>query len=78
MTPNRFADPPKRLAYPPKEAFVAIGCGKTKGYELIAEGKLDARRLGGRTRITAQSIEAYLASLPPAPIQRRPAVSEAA
>lgn len=51
---------------PPSEAKVAIGCGTTFLYELIASGRLDARKLGRHTRISARSIAEYQASLPKA------------
>ena len=43
--------------------------GRTTAYELIAQGKLDARKIGGRTVILAKSLRAYIASLPPADIR---------
>jgi hypothetical protein len=36
-----------------------------KLYDLINNGTLDARRFGKRTYITAASLEAFVASLPP-------------
>jgi len=33
-------------------------------YRLIGAGRLDARKIGSRTLITAESIEAFLGSLP--------------
>jgi hypothetical protein len=38
--------------------------GPTKTYELIKLGLLDARKLGSQTRITGESIKAFIASLP--------------
>ena len=55
------------LLVPAQRAFAAIGCGNTKGYELIAEGKLVARKLGARTMVEAESWRAYVASLPLVP-----------
>jgi hypothetical protein len=57
-----------RLAYSVAETCYIVPCGKTKLYELIGEGLLDARSLGGRTIITAESIMRLIASLPTAPI----------
>ena len=54
------------LVYRPREAAAALGCGLTVLYELMAEKRLDARKLGAKTLITAESIRAYIASLPPA------------
>jgi hypothetical protein len=55
----------RRLIYPAREARAAIGCGNQKFYNLINNGTLDARRFGKRTYITAASLEAFIASLPP-------------
>ncbi len=41
--------------------------GNTKGHELIAEGKLVARKLGAKTLIETASLRAYVASLPRVP-----------
>ena len=38
--------------------------GRTTVYGLIADGKLDAVKLGSRTLITAASVESLLQSLP--------------
>jgi hypothetical protein len=54
-----------KFLYPGREARAAIGCGVTKYYELINSGALDARRFGKRTYITAESLEAFVASLQP-------------
>ena len=55
------------LLTPAQRAFATIGVGNTKGYELIAEGKLVARKLGSRTMIETESLKAYVASLPLVP-----------
>jgi hypothetical protein len=54
-----------KFLYRTSEAKAAIGCGTTKLYELINSGVLDTRRSGRRTYITAASLEAFVASLPP-------------
>jgi hypothetical protein len=54
-----------KFLYPARAARAAIGCGTTYFYTLINNGKLEARRLGHRTYITAASLEAFIASLPP-------------
>ncbi len=53
------------LLIPKRDAFDAIGVGNTRGHELLAQGKLDARKLGSRTMITAASLHAFVAELPP-------------
>lgn len=45
-------------------AFAMIGVGVTTGHELINAGKLDARKIGGKTVITTASIRAMVESLP--------------
>lgn len=45
------------------------GHGTTKIYELIGAGILDARKAGGRTLITGDSVRAYVANLPRAEIR---------
>ncbi len=57
-----------RVALSPREAARCLSIGTTKLYTLIAAGKLDARSFGHRTLITRESVEQFLASLPPAPI----------
>lgn len=44
------------IALPPKQAFQALGIGKTKGWELVARGDLKAFKIDGATRITTASI----------------------
>lgn len=41
------------------------GIGRTKLYELIAANKVKAVKLGSRTLIIAESMERFLADLPP-------------
>src|SRR6516165_4779907 len=67
-----------RLALPLREACIAIGCKKTRLYELIAAGRLDARKAGSRTLITAASLQKYVAGLPKAAIGKgRPQIGRA-
>jgi excisionase family DNA binding protein len=49
----------------------ASGLGNTKIYELIGQEKLKAIKAGRRTLVVAESLHAYLASLPPAAIGRQ-------
>lgn len=42
----------------------AYGVGRTRTYDLIAAGKLQAVKNGPRTMIDAESAEAWAASLP--------------
>jgi hypothetical protein len=56
---------PSKFLYRTSEAKAALGCGTTMLHHLINSGILEARRLGKRTYITAASLEAFVASLPP-------------
>jgi excisionase family DNA binding protein len=58
------AAPPARALYSPKEAEGILGVSHATLYRLINAGRLDARKIDGKTVITASSIEAFLASLP--------------
>jgi excisionase family DNA binding protein len=49
-------------------ATQATGLPRTTIYDLISKGLLDARKAGRRTLLTADSIQAYLATLPSAKI----------
>jgi Helix-turn-helix domain len=55
--------PPARALYPIKEAEVLLAISHAQVYRLIASGKLDARKIGARSYITAESIALFLASL---------------
>ncbi len=74
MHPKEYAElklaggaPFDTLLIPRQRAFNVIGVGNTKGHELIAEGKLVARKLGAKTLIETASLRAYVASLPRVP-----------
>jgi excisionase family DNA binding protein len=54
-----------KFLYRTSEAKAALGVGNTTFYRLINNGTLDARRFGKRTYITAESLEALVASLKP-------------
>lgn len=47
---------PDKLAYTVPEAIAAIGIGRTNFYKIAREGKLDLRKVGGRTVVTAVSL----------------------
>jgi hypothetical protein len=53
-----------KISYSIKGAIAATGYSQAKIYKLAATGKLDVRKDGKRTIITAESIRAYIASLP--------------
>jgi hypothetical protein len=58
-------DDPK-LLYRPHEAQAALGIKRTKFYEIVKAGHLELRRMGGCTVVPAESLRAFVASLPPA------------
>ncbi len=50
-----------KIAYTVPEALAAIGIGRTNFYKLANEGKIDLRRVGGRTLVTAASLNRLIA-----------------
>lgn len=48
-----------------EEARAAIGLGRTKIYQLINSGELKARKIGKRTVILKEDLEAFLSNLQP-------------
>ena len=57
------------LAYTIGKACAVSGIGRTRLYALIAAGRIEARSCGRRTLITAESLRAYLESLPRASVR---------
>ena len=55
---------PTPLAYRVPDACAVLGIGRTSIYELIAEGKLRAIKVAGRTLIDAESARALIAEAP--------------
>jgi excisionase family DNA binding protein len=53
-----------KLAYTVAEAVRVSNVGRTTLYELIRDGRLEARKLGAKTLIPAASLRALLATLP--------------
>ena len=56
----------KRALYSPRETEALLGISHATCYRLINAGKLDARKIGSKTVITAESIERFRAELPKA------------
>lgn len=52
-----------QLLLPITEAANRLGIGRTKTYELIATGELEAVHIGRRRLVAADSIEAYVRRL---------------
>ena len=59
---------PARAVFSPRETEQLLGISHATLYRLIAAKRLDARKINGKTVITALSIEAFLASLPKADV----------
>ena len=55
---------PSRLLYSPAETESLLGISHATCYRLISAGKLDARKLRGKTVITGSSIERLISELP--------------
>ncbi len=53
-----------KLSFSINGACDEINCGRTKIYQEIAAGNIKARKLGKRTIILADDLQAYLESLP--------------
>lgn len=62
-------EPLHRRLYSPRDAGHILGLSHATIYRLIAAHKLQAVKIAGATRITGESIEDFLASLPPARIR---------
>ena len=55
---------PAPLAYRIPDACAVLGLGRTSVYELVAEGKLRAIKVAGRTLIDAESARALIVGAP--------------
>jgi hypothetical protein len=53
--------PPKPLVVRPREAWALLGCGHSRGYQLLDRGELESFVDGSARWITVQSIERYIA-----------------
>jgi excisionase family DNA binding protein len=49
------------LVVKPKIAWKMLGCGNTRGYELLAAGELESYKDGRSRKITVASIKAFVA-----------------
>ena len=59
-------DQAERLLIPREVAFVMLGVGTTRGYQLINSGMIEAVKLGGKTLIRADSLRRFVEGLPSA------------
>jgi excisionase family DNA binding protein len=62
-----MSDTPKRRLGNFKVGCSYGGFGRTKAYELIEAGKIDAYKMGHQTMIDLNSVDRYHASLPKIP-----------
>jgi hypothetical protein len=51
----------KPLLVRPRIAWKMLGCGNTRGYQLLAAGELDSFLDGSARKITVESIHRYIA-----------------
>jgi excisionase family DNA binding protein len=54
------------LAFSIEQAATLTGIGRTRLYQEISDGRLEARKAGKRTLITRDALERFIASLPSA------------
>ncbi len=55
---------PSRALYSPRETEAILGVSHATLYRLVNAGRLDARKIDGKTVITDKSIRQLIASLP--------------
>lgn len=55
---------PAPLAYSIEDAARALSIGRTNLYRFINEGKLEVRKLGGRTLVPAESLRRLIDDAP--------------
>lgn len=65
--PPVIALPSEKLAYGIKDAASALGIGRTTIWRAIKEGKLSAVKVGNRTLIRTEALQAWLS----APVARK-------
>jgi excisionase family DNA binding protein len=53
-------DEHQRLVVSPRRAMLMLDCGRTRVYELIAQGELDSYLDGRSRKITVESIHRYI------------------
>lgn len=56
-------------AYTVKDVLHLTGMGRTKFYKLVNSGDLKARKLGARTVVLAEYLDAWLKGLPSYPLK---------
>lgn len=63
---------PDPLAHSIDGATKALNCGRTKLYQLLAEGRIKAKKLGSKTLIPHSELARLLESLPDADFGKTP------
>ena len=63
---------PEVFGYSINDACKAIPCGRTKIYQMIADGRLEAKKLDGKTIIMRGSIVRLVEVLPDAGLAKPP------
>jgi excisionase family DNA binding protein len=58
---NNTEFPPPKLGYSIREACQASSLGRTTLYNHIAAGRLRVARVGGRTIVPAENLQAFIA-----------------
>lgn len=53
-----------KFVYRPAEAQAALGIKNTKFWQLVKDGLLETRKIGGATVVPAESLHNFIASLP--------------
>jgi excisionase family DNA binding protein len=53
-----------KMAFSVSEAAMRTGLGRDAIYSAVREGKLEAKKMGRRTLVTADALRRYLDSLP--------------
>jgi excisionase family DNA binding protein len=54
----------QKMAFSVDEAAMRAGLGRDAIYSAVREGKLEAKKMGRRTLVTADALRRYLDSLP--------------
>lgn len=55
----------KPLLYTTREAAQCLGIGRTKLFELLAQGRIPAVRLGSKVLISVDALKNFVDQLPP-------------
>jgi excisionase family DNA binding protein len=64
LATERRTAPMSRAYYSPREAEAILGVSHATLYRLLAAGRLEARKLGVKTLISAESIAGLIAGMP--------------